>query len=850
MEGGGLGDQLLPSGYSMNQVQNLDLDPDQHLPQAQDQQHRQIDQEQELQQKEHERGQQQEQGLHQQEQERQEQEQAQQRQQEQKEQEQRDKDLEAEDIANEEMMDQEEEEEEDGEEEEEDEGEPGTEEMRDEEGEGDDDDDEDDDDEDEDIDEIGRKEATVFVPAETIQDSVETQNLITPDRRNCGGFEENIVLAVKECFFEDEIRCILIKKTKNGKKVKYFNRNCTNFAVNKRVCDICDKWFTNLSAGLPFTDIGSGDIESFLDVKLDVESKYVKTEDNQPYIKQEIVQDNDEEHLGNESWDSGHRFRKMKKIVRVPYDPEKKKRRIPLELKVPGGWICKVPECGKVFAKRKGWLKHDLTHGAKNTCSYCGIAVSKLREHIKRKHPEALDDDVSNWSAGLTFESTPRTKATSVPKTEKQTIKKCVEERIKIDFDAITRDEHGNYVCRWEECDKVFEKKKLYLKHIYLIHEGGSDKRKRKKICDICGNLITANNMKQHVRTVHTHKHEKNFSCEHCGKEFKYRSELTVHLTHHTGEMNFTCTGCAKKFRRAAEARLCEKGHRGIFAFRCHMCDYKTNKKNHLDRHIESHLKATPFACPICGFKSGRKDNLKQHIEKRHCSANTSIKQLEDMYPDMYKMHETCEAAVIAKTEALAENFARLHDPEAVEEEVGKVEVVKVKPPREDKFGALYEHNKYSIHTGDLGVGSSMEQSLIQHAIQNDISEGMKYQIPEQVEQKYMPPDQQRMSEHERYFQEQRERMLLEQRERVLIEQRERAERDRQIQEQREREHRERMLAEQRERERIMAEQRERERERMAMEMRERVLQEHRERLGTGQNTLAEMYQRMRSLDQ
>jgi len=45
--------------------------------------------------------------------------------------------------------------------------------------------------------------------------------------------------------------------------------------------------------------------------------------------------------IGNESWDSGHRFRKMKKIVRVPYDPEKKKRRIPLELKVPGGWICK-----------------------------------------------------------------------------------------------------------------------------------------------------------------------------------------------------------------------------------------------------------------------------------------------------------------------------------------------------------------------------------------------------------------------------------------------------------------------------------------------------------------------------
>ena len=32
--------------------------------------------------------------------------------------------------------------------------------------------------------------------------------------------------------------------------------------------------------------------------------------------------------------------------------------------------------CGKVFPKRKGWLKHDLTHMAKRVCGYCGIAVS------------------------------------------------------------------------------------------------------------------------------------------------------------------------------------------------------------------------------------------------------------------------------------------------------------------------------------------------------------------------------------------------------------------------------------------------------------------------------------------
>ena len=69
---------------------------------------------------------------------------------------------------------------------------------------------------------------------------------------------------------------------------------------------------------------------------------------------------------------------------------------------------------------------------------------------------------------------------------------------------------------------------------------------------------------------------------------------------------------------------------------------------------MKSHLKITPFQCPVCGFKSGRKDNLKQHIEKRHCTSSLSIKQLEEVYPDMYKLHESIEAAEQARRDAVA----------------------------------------------------------------------------------------------------------------------------------------------------------------------------------------------------
>ena len=66
----------------------------------------------------------------------------------------------------------------------------------------------------------------------------------------CEGFNEDLVLAVKHNFEEQEIRSILIQKQFNN--VKYFSRNCTGRLVSqsgiKRVCEVCDKWFTQLSA--------------------------------------------------------------------------------------------------------------------------------------------------------------------------------------------------------------------------------------------------------------------------------------------------------------------------------------------------------------------------------------------------------------------------------------------------------------------------------------------------------------------------------------------------------------------------------------------------------------------------
>merc|ERR1719193_2507080 len=77
-------------------------------------------------------------------------------------------------------------------------------------------------------------------------DQKNSQNSISRD--NCVGFDENSVLAVKDCFYEVDIRCLLIKEVADGLFVRYFSRFCSNTAADDReVCDECSHWFNKLS---------------------------------------------------------------------------------------------------------------------------------------------------------------------------------------------------------------------------------------------------------------------------------------------------------------------------------------------------------------------------------------------------------------------------------------------------------------------------------------------------------------------------------------------------------------------------------------------------------------------------
>ena len=149
--------------------------------------------------------------------------------------------------------------------------------------------------------------------------------------------------------------------------------------------------------------------------------------------------------------------------------------------------------------------------------------------------------------------------------------------------------------------------------------------------------------------------------CEFCGKEFKQKGHLNVHLLIHSGIKPFQCKICLKEFNQkqilkrhlqthrsqdsedqqrkqfypktaSYEEYVCESCgkifgnkynfqkhqliHSGQKPFLCGECGKSFRQKNHLVDHQRIHSGKKPFACNICSKRFSQKQNLKKHCQR------------------------------------------------------------------------------------------------------------------------------------------------------------------------------------------------------------------------------------------
>lgn len=157
---------------------------------------------------------------------------------------------------------------------------------------------------------------------------------------------------------------------------------------------------------------------------------------------------------------------------------------------------------------------------------------------------------------------------------------------IKNDVDKITKDLANDefYRCSNRDCKK---KNILFESSADLeIHNEMHYSQFTNSQCPICNkNLANDAKLVTHLVLRHT---PKSFTCDHCGKVFRSKDNLRLHMSHHRKHFYVEC-------------RACKRGYKSIQSLRYH-----------LRQHFEHHQ------CETCGMVFEHKKLLHGHVAAKH----------------------------------------------------------------------------------------------------------------------------------------------------------------------------------------------------------------------------------------
>ena len=133
-------------------------------------------------------------------------------------------------------------------------------------------------------------------------------------------------------------------------------------------------------------------------------------------------------------------------------------------------------------------------------------------------------------------------------------------------------------------------------------------------------------NLNKHVKRMHpvqgTTK-ESYWPCDACGKNFKSRFGLELHVKNkHKKEFIYTCKVCNKGYNQRIQFRYHLSSHSSVGLDKCKSCRKELNSNGSLKRHLDtcpfSQNKSQPFICDICQSTFSKKYKLDEHRRGKH----------------------------------------------------------------------------------------------------------------------------------------------------------------------------------------------------------------------------------------
>uniref|UniRef100_A0AAG5CVR6 C2H2-type domain-containing protein n=1 Tax=Anopheles atroparvus TaxID=41427 RepID=A0AAG5CVR6_ANOAO len=291
------------------------------------------------------------------------------------------------------------------------------------------------------------------------------------------------------------------------------------------------------------------------------------------------------------------------------------------------------PACGETFKSKKCLKHHQATNSSFKKIFFCKpCKVSFVRIHLLARHLLTSFSHRTSGSANTRLKGPlgvilrqksnnssqfpgfgccfVRCGATFDDETQLQThVEELHAVRRRIHINERTSDQ---IVCN--VCQLGFSKEQNLQRHRY------SWQMRKVNICSYCGKgFPNPSVLWEHEQVEHTHTSPQ-FECEHCGKRFKKKSLIKLHLVTHQEERKFGCDQCGSRFHFGHQLKKHKKAvHATELPYECKYCDHKMPNKERYDQHMRKHTGERPYECRHnCGRAFSHSTDRRRHEMATH----------------------------------------------------------------------------------------------------------------------------------------------------------------------------------------------------------------------------------------
>ena len=343
----------------------------------------------------------------------------------------------------------------------------------------------------------------------------------------CRGFDENVVLTVKNSFIDSDLRKILIEED-DDHLIKYHDRSCGRLLSTGAVSEECSAWFNSLSDDL-LGQYHSG--ETISEVSRDVN--------------------------GNPS--------QSKSSVEADLDVDK-------EIESEENYNC--DSCGENFTTLRSFRIHRGKHhkGAVDSDLGSGKSLQNSQKHKKRLRSSHKE------KRGRPSKTEPELEA------EDDGTCSCFCKICGKIYDTETN--LKKHVRRCHEtaqkpchiCGMMVKELSIHIKHQHL------QKDVKKYFCEFCGQGFKGYSGYQFHVAGHTG--ERKYTCGNCGKCFRTSSEAKKCERGHAGLYKWNCSLCSYKCHQKNKLVRHMRTHTKSQPYSCPLCGHRAARKDYLQKHV------------------------------------------------------------------------------------------------------------------------------------------------------------------------------------------------------------------------------------------------------------------------